>query len=117
MDVSVCGAPGASFTAQAKDPAGKVAFDQKGTLDASECATYQVAAPSTPNEYTWEFTYNGKAIPSTNTPLRNEGGCGLPAVMLVTKEQPAPADLAEDGSPLSFGLDEFSVQEAGCLTP
>jgi hypothetical protein len=117
MDVSICGAPGVPFTALAKDPTGKVVFDQKGTLDASECASYQVAAPPVPNEYTWEFTYDGKPIPSTNTPLRNEGGCGLPAVTLVTKDQPAPPDLESDRSPLSFGLDEFSVQEPGCLTP
>jgi len=79
----------------------------------------QVAAPTTLGTYSWEFTYNGNPIPSTNTALRTEGGCGIAATTDILKDQPSPTDIssANGETSMSFGVDQYSAQESGCTGP
>lgn len=117
VDISLCGAPGASFSYSAIDASGKEWTKGEGQFTDKECSTDRVKAPDTPGEYTWTFTYNGKPIPPLFTPRRNEGGCGLPAITNVTTAQPSPADLNSGEPSLGFGVDQYSAQDASCTTP
>lgn len=114
VDIALCGKPGATYSYSAAADK-QVWTSGEGTFDASECVTATVNAPATPGEYIWSFTYNGKPVSSVNTPFRNQGGCGLPATTIVTLTQPAPFEINGDAPALSFGVDEFSAQDASCL--
>ncbi len=116
VDISVCGKIGSTYSYSAKDAAGKAWTSAAGTFDATECAHVQIKAPDVPGTYTWSFTSQDKPIAVTNTPLRNEGGCGLPAETIVTTLQPSPADLTGNQPTLGFGVDQYSAQEASCAT-
>ncbi len=117
IDIAVCGKVGATYSYTATGADGKVWTQANGTLPAEECVQTTVKAPDKPGEYTWKFMYNGKDIPAINTPLRNQGGCGLPATTIVTNNQPSPGEIVGDAPSLGFGLDEFSAQDAACLVP
>ncbi len=117
VDVSVCGKPGATFSYSATDASGKEWTKQDGTFGAEECAHAEIKAPDSPGEYAWTFTYNGKVIPATFTPRRNEGGCGLPAVTTVSLNQPSPSELNGGEASLGFGVDQYSAQETSCTAP
>ena len=117
VDVSVCGKTGATYSYTAKGADGSPWTSASGTIDATECAHQQINAPATAGTYTWSFTYNGQPVAATNTPTRTEGGCGLPAVTTVNLKQPSPTEITAsfggDGT-LSFGIDQYSAQDAGC---
>jgi len=117
VDISVCGKVGAAYSYQATSADGKPWTSASGTIDATECAHQQIKSPDMTGTYAWTFTYNGQPIPAINTPLRNEGGCGIPAVTTVNLKQPSPSDITSsfggDGT-LSFGVDQYSAQESSC---
>jgi hypothetical protein len=117
VDISVCGKVGATFSYEAKSAEGITWTSVEGTIDATECAHQQIKAPDATGAYAWTFTYNGQPISSINTPQRNEGGCGLPAVTTVNMKQPSPAEITanngDDGT-LGFGVDQYSAQESTC---
>ena len=117
VDISVCGKVGATYSYEAKGADGQTWTSAAGTLDATECAHQQIKAPDATGDYAWNFIYNGQPVSSLNTPLRNEGGCGLPAVTTVNMKQPSPSDITSsfggDGT-LSFGVDQYSAQEPTC---
>jgi len=115
VDIAVCGAVGATYNYAASGPDGKQWVANSGTFDASECVTVTVKAPDVAGEYTWTFTYQGKPISPLNTPQRNQGGCGLPALTNVTTGQPSPAELTGGEPSLGFGVDQYSAQDAACL--
>jgi hypothetical protein len=117
VDVALCGKNGAAYTYSATSADGKVWTQGNGTFTAEECVQTTIKAPDQPGEYVWEFTYNGKTVPSVNTPLRNQGGCGLPAITTISKNQPSPSEIVGDAPSLSFGVDEFSAQDVACLVP
>jgi hypothetical protein len=117
VDIAVCGKVGASYSYTATAADGKVWTQASGTLPAEECTHTTVKAPDQPGEYVWKFMYNGKEIPAVYTPLRNQGGCGLPATTIVTTNQPSPSEITGDSPTLGFGLDEFSAQDVACIAP
>lgn len=115
VDITVCGASKSTYSYSAKKSSGEVWVEAHGTFDTSECILNATTAPTTPGDYAWTLTYNGKPIPSTNTPLRTQANCGLPAITVVLPQQPKPADALPIPDPsLSFGIDEFSVRKTGC---
>jgi len=114
VDLSFCGKVGSSFSYAAKDVSGSEWTSGSGTFDATECAHTTLKAPAVTGNYVWTFTYEGKPIPSNYTPLRNEGGCGQPAITVVTQKQPTPAELNGGAPSLSFGVDQYSAQDATC---
>lgn len=114
VDLSMCGTPNTSYKYIAQDTGGKIWVQGEGKFDATECAHAEIKAPDAPDEYHWTFIYDGKEIPAINTPVRNEGGCGLPATTTIMQQQPAPQDLNGSEPSLSFGIDQYSVQEHGC---
>ena len=114
VDVSVCGPAEAEVALQMLDADGGVAYAYSGPIGAAECVLEHFALDVPPGTYTWTLSVNGEAIDPTYTPTRDADGCGIPAVTIVTAEQPAPDDTFAFDSDLSFGLDQYSGEAAGC---
>jgi hypothetical protein len=115
VDIAVCGPAGGTWRYQAVAPDGKAWTQAQGTFDANECAQTTLAAPTSPGEYTWSFEFNGKTVPPLYTPLRNQGGCGLPATTIVTMQQPSPGEINGSEPSLGFGVDQYSAQDPACI--
>ncbi len=114
IDVSACGAVGEAWQITVTGPDGEVAWERSGVFDTSECATFSAETFDSVGVYTWAFRYAGEEIPNTNTPFRDDAGCGVPAVTVVQKVQPTLKRAFYRGEGLSFGIDQFSVQAEGC---
>lgn len=114
IDVSACGAPGASWSITMTGPSGEVVWDRSGVFDESECATFHLSTPEETGTYVWSFTYAGEEIPATNTPFHDENGCGVPAVTVVSAEQPSLSDTFYRPGDKSFGIDQFIAEGAHC---
>ncbi len=119
VTVEVCGTPGdaITLTASLDDAASlgeEVTYTLAATIDETECVNETVAWPGGPGEYRWALTVNGESVDPTNTPARDSQGCGLPAVTIVTEDQPHPETTYAFNHEMAFGLDEFSGQPDSC---
>jgi hypothetical protein len=115
VDIAFCGAVGKSFTYRAADPAGRIFAEGKGTFGVEECVHETIITPNGVGEYEWSVTYDGQPISPLHTPRRNQGGCGLPMTIRVLPKQPSPNEITGENASIGFGLDQFSIQEAGCI--
>ncbi len=114
IDVSACGTPGKMWRITLTGPAGSTAWEESGTFDASECATYRLETPEEVGIYTWAFAYDGEVIPNSYTPFRDSLGCGAPAVTVVMPAVPVLANRFYVPGFRSFGIDQFIAQAEGC---
>lgn len=115
VDVEVCGTPGDEVFLTLTDEAGDIAWDAHLVIDEQECRGGQwVTDHLAPGTYTWALTVNGQVVDPTHTPTRDSNGCGLPAVTIITEEQPQPDDSFAFSHDMGYGLDEFSGQPEFC---
>ena len=114
VDVSACGGSGKAWRITLTGPEGAEVWAWSGVFDGTECATFTFVTPAAPGEYTWAFIYDGAAIPATNTPFRDASGCGAPATLVVTKDEPPLEARYYGPGGLAFGIDQFSAQAEGC---
>ncbi|MCZ7544695.1 MAG: hypothetical protein M5R40_14760 [Anaerolineae bacterium] len=112
--MSACGGVGKAWRITLTGPGGAEVWDREGVFDATECATFTFLTPNAPGDYAWTFTYDGEAVPATNTPFRDGDGCGAPAVLIVSEEQPPLRERYYGSGGLAFGIDQFSAQAVGC---
>jgi hypothetical protein len=122
IDVALCGAVGKAWSISATGPDGAVAWEAAGVFGEGdpddpwvpECAVFQMDAPDEPGKYVWAFTYDGEEIPNTHTTARNSVGCGIPAVTMVTAQQPSRRAYYAGSRSISFGIDQFIHEAEGC---
>ncbi|MBN1966052.1 MAG: hypothetical protein JW910_15490 [Anaerolineae bacterium] len=114
VDVEVCGTPGDMIELYAVNEAGDALYRLSAVLPEDECMTghFQVDAP--PGSYTWTLAVNAETISPLNTPARGADGCGIPAVTIISEQQPSPEQTYAYNHEMSFGLDEFSGQPEAC---
>ncbi|GEM_PF-684523 len=114
VDISLCGTPGMTYGYIAQTANGSVWTKGDGRFDKQECAYTTIAAPDTPGNYLWTFTYNSKPVPSNYTPIHDENGCSALAKTSVAMVQPSPDDLNAGVFDLGYGVDQYSAQKDTC---
>mgnify|MGYP005850543161 CR=1 FL=1 len=114
IDVSACGGVGRAWRVAMTGPDGEEVWAGEGVFDETECATFRLETPAEPGVYGWTFRYGGEGIAPTNTPFRDERGCGVPAETVVTAAQPTLDDMFYRRGSLGFGIDQFIAQAEGC---
>lgn len=115
IDIWICDTAGVAVELMATSAqSGERLYSYVGNLPEQECIANSTAVSVSPAEYTWTLKVNGEYVPATNTPTRDQAGCGLPATTTVTAENPDPESAFAFNNHLGHGFIQYSSQPAFC---
>jgi hypothetical protein len=114
VDIALSGAIGHTYSYRSQNKINGIWVQGDGVFGTDECTAISVAAPDTPGDYTWTFSYDGKLDPSTSSLPWSKGECTLPIVTKITLEQPSPAALTSKTFVLGYGIYQYRAWPMNC---